>query len=421
MYCEMNIMKIIILNGVRTMIQKDRAILRELARQYRDVSELDCHAKTIADWKRLNSLKPVRPMVLIDQICWEEMNTGGELTLRCEDAFLRELEWHMRSELYKWNHFRVDMAIPPYLEVNKVYTSTGYGVETKFRADDLPHADALTHLYDDQIPDEAALEKLRVPDVRFDAETTAAREALVNELIGDILPVRMTGESIWAALWDRIVFWRGATPVLYDLADRPEFLHKLMRRLLDIEMELLSRYEREGLLDTQQRLIHCCGAHTDELSGEGAKHCWAAGAAQIFSEVSPTMHDEFEIEYMKEYYERFGLVNYGCCEPLHNKIDIIRKIKNVRLISVSPWANVTAAAERMGGDYVMARKPNPALIAMDSFDDSLVIAETKATLKACRDNNTPCEFILKDITTVRNEPERLTRWAELVQSVINNF
>ena len=72
------------------------------------------------------------------------------------------------------------------------------------------------------------------------------------------------------------------------------------------------------------------------------------------------MHDEFEIEYMKPLYERFGWVNYGCCEPLHNKIDIIRKIKNVRAISTSPWADVYKTAEAMHGDYLMARKPNPA-------------------------------------------------------------
>ena len=34
--------------------------------------------------------------------------------------------------------------------------------------------------------------------------------------------------------------------------------------------------------------------------------------AQIFSTISSDMHDEFEIEYVKKIYDRFGLVYYGC-------------------------------------------------------------------------------------------------------------
>lgn len=133
------------------------------------------------------------------------------------------------------------------------------------------------------------------------------------------------------------------------------------------------------------------------------------------------MHEEFEIAYQKPYIERFGLVNYGCCEPLHHKIDIIRKIKNVRIISISPWANVEIASESMGKDYVMARKSNPSYLAMDNFDTKMIEDETKATLNACRKNGTPCEFILKDLTTVRNDPSRLSAWYDIVKTTIENF
>lgn len=379
------------------------------------------------DWKRLNGLKPGRSLIMIDQIPWHEMDVDGELTLQCEDPFLRSLEWDMRSELYKWRHFPCDMAFFPYLQVPKAFTDTGIGIATENSADNEGHVSAQTHTYVDQLAYETDLEKLKVPVIRLDKEKTAFREALINDLAGDILPVKLTGVSIWAAVWDRIVFWRGATPVLYDLADRPEFLHKLMGKLVDIEMKILDQYEDQGLLEAQPKTVHCAGAYSSEIPGRDfdpararAKDCWAAGAAQIFSEVSPAMHDEFEIEYMKPYYERFGLVNYGCCEPLHKKIDIIRKIKTVRSISISPWANVDIAAEAIGGDYVMARKPNPAFVAMSSLDEKVIEEETLKTLRACRANGTSCAFILKDITTVRNEPQRLTRWYETVKKVIGD-
>ena len=38
-------------------------------------------------------------------------------------------------------------------------------------------------------------------------------------MFGDILPVKACGSLLWLALWDRIVFWRGAEKVLYSLID----------------------------------------------------------------------------------------------------------------------------------------------------------------------------------------------------------
>jgi hypothetical protein len=365
---------------------------------------------------------------MIDQIPWHEMNINDELTLYCQDPLLRQLEWSMRSDLYKWRHFPGDMFFNPWLEVPKVFTSSGYGLESQVDATESEHANPQTHTYVDQLADEDALKKLQAPIYRFDQAATTAREDRVLDLIGDIMPVRMTGVAIWAAVWDRIVFWRGATPVLYDLADRPEFIHQMMGRLMDLEMKMLDSLEEQNLLDAQLRTIHCAGTPCHELPGPDfdpdhvkARNCWAAGAAQIFSEVSPAMHDEYEIEYLLPYYRRFGLVNYGCCEPLHRKIDLIRKIKNVRSISISPWADVRLAAEQMRGDYVMARKPSPSYVAMDRLDEQAIVQETRETLQACTNNGTPCMFILKDITTVRHEPQRLTRWHDLVRTTIEAF
>jgi hypothetical protein len=75
----------------------------------------------------------------------------------------------------------------------------------------------------------------------------------------------------------------------------------------------------------------------------------------------------------------------------------------------------------MRGDYVMARKPSPSYVAMDRLDEQAIVQETRETLQACTNNGTPCMFILKDITTVRHEPQRLTRWHDLVRTTIEAF
>ena len=75
----------------------------------------------------------------------------------------------------------------------------------------------------------------------------------------------------------------------------------------------------------------------------------------------------------------------------------------------------------MGRDYVLSRKPTPAFLASSSMDETVITQEIQKTLEACKRNHTPCEFILKDLSTVHYEPERLTRWANIVQDVIGRY
>lgn len=408
------------------MINNDRQILRELAKQYAEISQLPQQKTNMNNWRALHSLKPVKPMMIVSQIVWGEINSCDELTMKCSDDLCRTLEWQMREAIFRWNRFPFDMVVPGYLKIDKRIISTGISLSTQIESE-TGYDSAQTHLYRDQIADEAALEAYKTPVIKYDRKSTEKQLETANALVGDIIPVKAEGVGIWAALWDRIVFLRGATPVLYDLADRPEFMHKIMERFVKVETDILDMYERENLL-ASPGFCHYAESDCDELYKDGfnenritAKNCWASGAAQIFSEVSPAMQDEFEIQYMKPYYERFGLVNYGCCEPLHRKIDIIRQIKNVRHISMSPWADADIAAEAMGSDYVMARKPNPAFLACDTLDIDSIKNELTKTLRACAANNTPVEFILKDLTTIRSDAGRLTQWNDLAKSVIENF
>jgi hypothetical protein len=95
------------------------------------------------------------------------------------------------------------------------------------------------------------------------------------------------------------------------------------------------------------------------------KDLWMFGLAQMFSTVSPQMFKEYEVEYTNRICERFGLVYYGCCDPLDGKMNEVRMIPNVRKVSMSPWVNEERGAEEIGKEYVYSRKPNPALLAFD--------------------------------------------------------
>ncbi|HJO92183.1 MAG TPA: hypothetical protein QF753_02180, partial [Victivallales bacterium] len=63
--------------------KKDVDIVRNLAGRVAEIASLSVQREKKKLWSKLNGLEPVRPMVMIDQVCWNEMNIDDELTLRC--------------------------------------------------------------------------------------------------------------------------------------------------------------------------------------------------------------------------------------------------------------------------------------------------------------------------------------------------
>jgi len=405
---------------------QERTILRELASQVAEIAALPVQQEAIALWKALNALKPVRPMVMIDQVAWHEMNVDDELTLRTESPFCRDLETRLRRALYGWKHMRVDMVVEPIINIGKVICGSGMGIEVaEQRAVLDPNNDVVGHAYVDQLKTDEDVERIRRPMLELDEKATAEIEEAAHEIFDGLLTVRMQGMLPAFALWDVISTWRGAQNVLFDLGDRPEFMHRIMSRLTDAYLAMLDQLEEQGLLGYGQATVHCSGAYTDELPAPGfdprhprARDLWTFGMAQIFAAVSPAMHQEFELDYAVRWYERFGLVYYGCCEPLHNKMEIIKRIPHVRKVSMSPWVDVDKGAERIGKALVFSRKPNPAFLAGSTWDPDTVRRDLQDTRERCARHGCPTEFILKDISTVCYQPQRLWEWADVAMRVV---
>ncbi len=404
----------------------DIDIIRSLAGQVAEIAALPVQEQTRQLWRDLNALRPQRPMVMIDQVCWNEMNGDDELTLRCEDPHCRQYEQQLRQLLFQWHHFRVDMVVEPFIRVPKAIHSTGYGIGIKEeRAVTDPTNSVVGHRFFNQLERDEDLDKLKTPQVSHDPAETARRLELAATLFGGLLEVRPWGHDPYLSLWDPISHWMGVEGALYGLIDRPEFMHELLRRFTAAMMSFLDQLEGQGLFSGPQSLIHCTGAWTDELPAEGydpdrprAKDMWMFGLAQMLSTVSPEMFDEFEVRYASPVCARFGLVYYGCCDPLDGTMPPVRQIPNVRKISMSPWVEQARGAAEVGGDYVFSRKPSPALLAWDRFNANAVADDLRTTRDICREHGCPLELILKDISTVRYEPQRLFQWADTAMAVV---
>ena len=410
---------------------KDRSILCQLAEKVVGIAALPIHKEKEELWRRLNDLEKVRPMVWINEIPWHEMNVNDELTLQTKHEFCRLIETELRRTIYQWQHLPGDMIVEPKFYSSLVIRDSGFGIreETDIVKFD-ENNNIISQNYHPQIQNEKDIEKIKNPIISLNEEATESNFQILDNLFGDILPVEKRGIiRFWFAPWDQLVMWYGIEEALTDLVSRPELVHLAMDRLVSAYLARLDQYVSMNLLsfsDGNFRVGSGGLGYTKQLPKPNFDpkrvrtiDQWGFATAQIFSDVSPKMHDEFALEYEKRWLKRFGLNYYGCCEPLHHKIDILKTIPSLRKISMSPWINVDKAVENVDGRYVFSLKPNPAFLAMVEWNPELAREDLEEVLQ----KTVGCcvEVILKDISTVRYEPQRLWEWEKMAMELAEAY
>jgi hypothetical protein len=118
--------------------------------------------------------------------------------------------------------------------------------------------------------------------------------------------------------------------------------------------------------------------------------------------------------------EKFGLVAYGCCEDLTNKIEYLKGIPNLRRIAVTPSADVRRNAEQIQGDYVCSWRPNPADMICCGFYPDRVRKIVEDAMQAFSDNGCHVDITLKDVQTIQHQPGNVRKWVEVVKATVES-
>jgi hypothetical protein len=215
---------------------------------------------------------------------------------------------------------------------------------------------------------------------------------------------------------------RGIENIMLDMLDNPEWMKGIVKFLSDGVLKAQDEAEAAGDW-SQSAHENQSMTYAEELpdpaanvNGVRRSQLWGYMAAQEFTAVSPEMHEEFLIRYQRPIMDKFGLIAYGCCEDLSNKIGMLRSISNLRRIAVSPFANVARCAEQIGRDYVLSYRPSPADMVSYGFDPERIRSILRRDLALCKECHT--DITLKDVETVGGDPTRVKRWVELTREVI---
>ena len=326
-------------------------VIRHLARRYMEHAMNPVNSLRLELHRKVNDLESQRPVVLIDELPWNELSIDDFMDTVSTDPDLVELETFLRRKILQFEKFPGDMVRKPYYPIRKIVIEDSFGINIEQKVIKNDSSNSISsHEYIDQFSDFSRIDDIHIPNISYDKDATLKKFEKISNIISDILPCKISGiPFFYITTWDLISELRGVTNLLMDLYDNPEMTHKLVRKLTDVYKHRLSEYERLGLFDNDPSLLHCTPIKTNDLSPEKVDgnimrdNIWGRGAAQIFASVSKDMRKEYDIEYMKETIGTCGLSYYGCCESLDTMIDIIEELPNLRKISITPWADVDNA------------------------------------------------------------------------------
>jgi len=409
---------------------RDKMILRELGKQVAEIASRPIMEERKKLWIDHNSLKRTRPVLLCDpENGWNELIPESEI--KCENSVARHWEDHLRKQIFWGNEMNDDYVVEPYFNLPYVYKEKPWGVagSNKKGTEKKTKLDGGAYHIETILEDYSQIKDITKPQLDIDYKTTENLLELAHEIFDGYLNARINTVWFWSfGLTDELVFLRGMDKLMYDFYDEPECVHEVMKILFEGTMERLDFLESNNLLclNNDGSFVGSGGmGFTDELPAEAfdgrvrTKDMWGLAESQVTVGISPGMFKEFIFPYQKKLMERFGLTCYGCCEPLDERIDIVKTVPNLRRVSVSPWANKEVMSDKLKHDYIYSMKPSPSHLAVPKMDEELVRKEIREALRITRDNCV--EIVMKDNHTLGNNPDNIKNWVRIVREEIESL
>ncbi len=400
-------------------------LVRDLAQQYLAICQKDVQRERRDLWRRHNSLQRTRTPVWVRAFAWQEMPQSQCV---CTDPLLRSMENFFRESLFR-DTFGDDYIHEPWYVVPAVIVTPPegvWGLRVEWHASDEPRG---ARKWDPPIKSPEDVKRMVEPHHVVDEARTAERLARVQDAVGDILSVvldRATVFRMWNAdISTELAKLRGLEEMMWDMVDRPAWLHELLAFMRDGILQAQAEAEAAGdwrLCNHQNQSAPYALELQDPSPSPTSvrrKDLWTFCASQETTLVGPAMFNEFMLQYQIPIIANFGLAAYGCCEDLTHKIPLLRQIPNLRRIAVALTANVAKCAEQIGTDYVLSYRPSPADMVGYGWDEERVRRILRRDLEACRDCYV--DITLKDVETVQGDTERVRRWVETTRSVLDEL
>jgi len=392
---------------------QDIRIARNLARQCTELALSDEYEARRRRWRDVNELRrPDRaPVWCRPARAWTEIIPQD--SLQCTDPSCRSVEYSLRQNLYKdWvgdDHiFEPWWGVPVAWDCDTEHT---WGIYIPPQQEGTEQGG---FRYDPPIKDLDDYDKITVPHFSYSRERTEANVARMQEILGDAMPVRVRcAPPLGPQLGTFYYHLRGMSPMMQDMAFCPERVHRLMAKLTEGVLAACRAADSTGLLSTNHHEPMFCSDPVNGTPAEGQvrlHNLWVAANSQEFDQVGPAMHEEFLLSYQKVIFQQFGRTQYGCCEDLTQKIDIVKAIPNLRVFVCSAWTDLGKVIEACGRDYtIMWRQPSTEVVMPDDMAPIRKhLDEGLCNLQGCY-----YQVVLRELETLFGRQDRLRDWARI--------
>jgi len=403
---------------------KDRDILKNLAKKQLEYANSESNRETIKLWYRHNACKGERPVIHLE--LWTFAQEVIPKRLQCETEQTRDIETAFYKNILNHELFNDDFPVPDYFPIQKDVHMVPFGlpVERTYTQGGMGHQ--FKHYIQDLEDDFAMLGEAEIVN---NQAKTEAHKTFLESIFGDILPVKATLDCLYSVPTQDIVHIMSMETMYMAMMCCPELFHEMMKRHTADILRYFRFLESENLLsptvyaESLGQGSWCFNEELPTLDPAELKSTdvWGYMDSQETTAISPKMFEEFIFPYYKEISDNFGLLSYGCCEPVHAIWDTcISKMQNLRKVSISPWCDIDFMAERLRGqNIIFHRKPSPNYLGVDkNLDEDAFrkhIRETLNSAKGCF-----LEITQRDVYTIHHDENKAKRYVDIIREEIGN-
>lgn len=401
---------------------KDREILRELAKKQYEYSQNEKNKTRIEEWINHNSLQGKRPMIHLEM--WTFAEEIIPARLQCQGEFAREVETKLYCNFLNQELFDDDRVTPDHYALPYDTHFTLFGIQIQKHNSD----GSLGHEFLSAVEDlEDDYDKLKSTDFGVDIESTMMKKRAVEEAVGDILPVRLKMDGLYSVPTQMVVHFMKMENMMFNIYDYPELFKEMMDRIADDTLAYYRMLEEKHLIlptIAGEELGQGSWCYNRELpTAEDAKSrilttkdVWGFMDSQETVGLSPDMFEEFIFPCYQKISSQYGLLSYGCCEPVDPIWDnCLSKLENLRKISISPWCNEEMMGERLKERSVIYhRKPSPNYLGVGAtLDEDAVRESIRKTMKASQ--GCKLEITQRDVYTINHDIAKAKRYVDIIK------
>ena len=396
-------------------------IVRELACRAMELASSDQYEARRRRWRDVNERrKPDRaPVWCRPARAWQEILPAESLA--CTHPLCRSAEHALRQHLYK-DWVGDDHIFEPWWPVGARWdcdTEYVWGLRTGYLAES---TEVGGFRYDPPVKTHEDYARVTVPTFTYNHESTQRALSQMAELLGDAMPVRLAcGPPLGAQQNVILNQLRGMAAMLDDLAFHPELIHRTMAKLTEGALRAMRAAEDTGLLTTNHHEPMFCSDPVNGTPADGVvrlSNLWAAANSQEFQNVSPAMQLEFLLNYQIPVLQQYGAAQYGCCEDLTRKIDIVMRIPNLRVFVCSAWTNLDKVIEACGTRCTIMWRQSAAAVTF-ADDMNSIRQHLMEGMRKLQGHH--YQVVLREVETLHGRPDRIKEWARTAIAVAEQF